>query len=94
MATRLLLLACIVLGSALEASGQSREERLRRDRREQAETDREWRLKYEDDYKAFLTRTGQVYRRWTLAPTDLRKQYQADRRDRGLPALPYRIVHR
>ena len=36
---------------------RSREERLRRDRREQTELDREWRLKYEDDWKAFLKRT-------------------------------------
>ena len=89
-----MLLCCVAAGCALDATGESREDRLRRDRREQTETDREWRLKYETDWKEFLERNGKAYWRWAIAPKELRKEYQSDRRERGLPSLPFRHVHR
>lgn len=79
---------------AVEARAQSREERLRRDRREQDEIDREWRRKYEDDWKQYLARANRAYWRWPIARKDLRKAYQADRQSRGLEPLPYKFMHR
>jgi hypothetical protein len=89
--TRRLVLLSFVASLAF---GQSREERLRRDRREQTELDREWRLKYEDDWKAFLKRTDRVYRRWTISAKNDRNAYQADRRSRGLDPLAWKFMHR
>jgi hypothetical protein len=76
------------------APPDSREERLRKQRREQTELDREWKLKYEADWKAYLQANDRVYRRWIVTPRDDRTKYQMDRLGRDLPRIPYRLLHR
>ena len=56
-----ILISCLLalLGTpALPAD--SREERLRKQRREESELDWEWRRKFEDDWKAYQTRKDKV----------------------------------
>ena len=90
-----ILISCLVacLGAPAVAA-DSREERLRKQRREESELDWEWRRKFEDDWKAYHTRNDKVYRRWTIASKDLRKEYNADRKARGLDPLPWKFMHR
>jgi hypothetical protein len=90
-----ILISCLVacLGTpALPAD--SREERLRKQRREESELDWEWRRKFEDDWKSYHVRTDKVYRRWTIASKEKRKEYDADRKARGLDPVPWKFMHR
>jgi hypothetical protein len=87
-------LATVATNIVGSPAGPSREEQLRRDRREQTEVDREWRLKYEDDWKAYLKGANRAYRRWEIVSLNDRKAYQSDRRSRGLQPLPWRHMHR
>ena len=91
----LLWLACLIAYDVQSLGfAESRAEMLRRQRREEAEVDREWKRKYEDDWKAYLDRTKRSYTKWQHTRQDVRKQYQMDRLSRGLDRLPFRILHR
>lgn len=95
-----LALSVCCLSTLVTANGfgfqrdQSREERLRRDRREKDELDREFKKKYEADWRAYLSANDHAYSRWDITPLKLRRQYQSDRIARGLLRLPFRLLHR